>query len=72
MAVSPDDMIAAIDAALMGTLTANQQAYSINGRSLTRLSPRELIEVRKHYVQLALSASGGYRPAKVRFGNPTP
>lgn len=62
-AASPEAIIAAIDATIMGSATANQQSVTIAGRSLSRYSLSELATLRTYYARV-LRSRGRRQPAR--------
>lgn len=66
----------AIEATIEGRATSDQVSYSIAGRSLTKMSPADLITWRSHYASLyaqeqreerAAQGGGFFRTVKVKF-----
>jgi len=67
----------ALDAMILGKASRDQASYTIGGRSLQHLSPRELVDWRDHYATLwareqeklrAAAGRGSGRVKKLHFG----
>lgn len=62
-----EKMLAAVEALLENRATKDQQSYSIHGRSLTRMTPAELVEWRNYYrTEVARERGTGGR-TKVKY-----
>ncbi len=59
MAASDTEILAAINDAILAIVTGRTASYSINGRSLTKLSLSELQEMKSKYEARIAAASGG-------------
>ncbi len=63
----------ALEAMIEGKATSDQLSYAIGGRSISKLSPQEVIDWRDAYAQMyqrelrKLHGQGGRRTVKVRF-----
>ena len=64
------ELLTAIESALSGTLDRNAASISINGRSITSLSFKELMDARDNVKAKIAKAAGSGRAAVVRFRNP--
>ncbi|WP_300067739.1 hypothetical protein [uncultured Ruegeria sp.] len=63
----PEKVLAAIEAVLEKRATKDQESYTINGRSLTRTSIADLMELRKTYkAEVAKLKSNGQHKRLVR------
>lgn len=60
MATDPQDILDAIDSAILAKLNGGAvRSYSIGDRNLTHMSLRELRETRKEYAALVAAQKGG-------------
>lgn len=64
------EMVTAIDEAISGVVTDRVSSYSINGRSLVKLSITELLAARGYYAKIAASESTSSAPRIVEFQRP--
>ncbi|HUX15886.1 MAG TPA: hypothetical protein VMW52_05400 [Phycisphaerae bacterium] len=65
------EMVSAIKAALKGTIDGNVASYAVAGRSLTRMTPRQLMEALTWFEARVARAAGTAGPAVARFREPS-